>query len=113
MFVRTEEHIVAHLTVCTVALLLIRLIQRQIKSFLKNPETESQKLYESGLSAERIQRALNKWTVDKIGDQYYRFANINDPDLKLILDSFGIQIQKKCYTQAELRHLKFIANMSP
>ena len=113
VFVRTEEHIVAHLTVCTVALLLIRLIQRQIKSFLKNPETESQKLYESGLSAERIQRALNKWTVDKIGDQYYRFANINDPDLKLILDSFGIQIQKKCYTQAELRHLKFIANMSP
>lgn len=113
VFVRTEEHIVAHLTVCTVALLLIRLIQRQIKSFLKNPDTESQKLYESGLSAERIQRALNKWTVDKIGDQYYRFANINDPDLKLILDSFGIQIQKKCYTQAELRHLKFIANMSP
>lgn len=113
VFVRTEEHIVAHLTVCAIALLMIRLIQRQIKSFLKNPETESQKLYESGLSAERIQRALNKWTVDKIGDQYYRFANINDPDLKLILDSFGIQIQKKCYTQAELRHLKFIANMSP
>ena len=103
----------ARKTAKKVALLLIRLIQRQIKSFLKNPETESQKLYESGLSAERIQRALNKWTVDKIGDQYYRFANINDPDLKLILDSFGIHIQKKCYTQAELRHLKFIANMSP
>lgn len=113
VFVRTEEHIVAHLTVCAVALLLIRLIQRQIKSFVKKPETESSKLYEAGLSADRIQTALNRWTVDRIGDRYYRFANIDNPDLRLILDAFGINIQKKCYTMAELRHLKFIANMSP
>lgn len=113
VFVRTKEHIIAHLTVCTVALLLIRLIQRQITLYMSKSGYKSEKLYESGLSANRIQNAMNKWTVDRIGDQYYRFANIDDPDLKLILDAFGIVIPPKCFTLAELKHLKFVAKMSP
>ena len=31
IFVRTKEHIIAHLTICTIALILLRLIQRQLK----------------------------------------------------------------------------------
>ncbi len=114
IFVRNKDHIIAHLSICAIALLLIRLIQRQIK---KNNPKESinekdKNLFEFGLSANRIQEALNKWTADKLGDKYYRFAGINDPDLKLILDSFDIQIPKKCFTLAELKHFKFMANMS-
>ena len=102
MFVRTREHIIAHLTVCTVALIVLRMIQRQIK--LKHPTDYD--VFSAGLSADRIQTALNKWTVERIGEIYFRFAGINDKDLLLILDSFGIEIPKKCYRLNELKALK-------
>ena len=35
------------------------------------------------MSAERIIKSLNKWTIDKMDDEYYRFNNINDNDLVL------------------------------
>jgi len=59
-----------------------------------------------GLSGERIQRALNKWQVDLLPGDYYRFMNINDPDLKLILDAFNINISPKFYRRAELKQIK-------
>ena len=109
MFVRTKEHIIAHLTVCTIALIVLRMIQRKIKTQI--PATNGA-LFTSGLSADRIQTALNKWTVEKIGDVYYRFGGINDPDLLLILNSFGITIPKKCYKLGELKAFKGIMKMS-
>ena len=109
MFVRTKEHIVAHLTICTVALIMMRMIQRQIKEKHPSDKTSS---FHTTLSADRIQTALNKWTVEKVGDVYYRFGGINDPDLSLILDSFGLNIPKKCYKISELRALKGKAKMS-
>ena len=48
-----------------------------------------------GMSADRIQAALNKWKVDRILDELYRFMDIDDPDLNLILKSFGIKIPTK------------------
>ena len=109
MFVRTKEHIIAHLTVCTIALIVLRMIQRQIK---KQAPATNGALFTSGLSADRIQTALNKWTVEKIGDVYYRFGGTNDPDLLLILNSFGITIPKKCYKLGELKAFKGIIKMS-
>lgn len=50
-----------------------------------------------GLSGSRIQTALNKWTVTEITNVYYRFNDIDDKDLKLILDSFNIDIPLKLY----------------
>ena len=111
VFVRTKEHIVAHLTLCTVALILIRLIQRQIKG--KHPELTGNDLhYCSGLSADRIQAALNKWKIEKLGDTYYRFCDADDPDLALILNSFNINIPKKCYKIGEVKQLKSKIDMS-
>lgn len=95
IYVRTDEHRIAHLTICTIALILLRLIQRQVK-----------KQKNISLSADRIQDALNKWQVEKLADEYYRFNDIDDPDLKLILDSFGIIIPKKLYRMNDLRQLK-------
>ena len=59
-----------------------------------------------GLSGERIQRALNKWQVDLLPGDYYRFMAVDDPDLKLILDAFNIKILPKFYRRAELKHIK-------
>ena len=58
------------------------------------------------MSAERIVRALNKWTIDKMNDEYYRFNNINDNDLSIILQAFNINIPAKLYKRAELRNIK-------
>ena len=63
-------------------------------------------LWEMGLSADRIQSALNKWTVDTLPGDYYRFNYLDDPDLKLILDAFGIKIPAKLYRRADLRSIK-------
>ena len=62
--------------------------------------------WSGGLSAARIQRALNKWKVDALPDDRYRFMDVDDPDLKQILDAFGITIPAKLYRRAELKHIK-------
>ena len=59
-----------------------------------------------GLSGYRIQEALNKWTVEALDKNYYRFNDIDDPDLKLILDSFNIKIEKDLYTKMGLKNIK-------
>ena len=109
---RTEEHIHAHLVLCTLALIVMRVIQNKIVDYqnincinrptiTKNKITRN-KYWEFGLNGDRVQEALNKWTVDMLADGYYRFNNIDDKDLKLILDSFNISIEKKLYQK--LKH---------
>lgn len=111
IFVRTKEHIIAHLTICAVALIVMRLIQKQINA--KHPELINDKLlFCNALSADRIQDALGKWKIEKIGEIYYRFCDTDNPDLALILDSFGISIPKKCFKISEIKQLKSKMNLS-
>ena len=95
LYVRTDEHRIAHLTLCTIALILLRLIQRAITN-----------KFNDTLSADRIQVALNKWKVEKLADEHYRFNDIDDKDLKLILDSFDIKLPVKLYKPIDFRMLK-------
>lgn len=111
IFVRTKEHIIAHLTICAIALILIRLIQKQVNA--KNPDLMNKELlFCNVLSADRIQAALNKWKIEKVGDVYYRFCDTDDPDLALILNSFGITIPRKCFKTNEVKQLKAKMEMS-
>jgi len=90
-----------------IALTVIRLIQNRIVKSGVVPSAERKEVgWTMGLSGERIQRALNKWQVDLLPYDYYKFMNINDPDLKLILDAFNIKIPPKFYRRAELRQFK-------
>lgn len=101
----TKEHIQAHLLICMIALIIIRIIQYKIKNskdFISNQELD----WESGLSSERIVNALNKWTVDRLPEDYYRFNSLNDEDLSIILKSFNIDIPKKLYRRADLKNIK-------
>ena len=100
VYVRTPEHITAHLVICTLALLFIRIIQNGIKTKGETKENAN------GMSSSRIKEALNNWTVEKIAGEYYRFNNIKDEDLKRIIEAFGIKIEAKLYTAGELRHIK-------
>ena len=98
MYVRNPEHITAHLAICTISLLFVRIIQNRLKSVGKN------------MSAERIREALNIWQVEKISDEYYRFNGLQNKDLVDILNAFEIEIPKKLYKIGELKHIKQTIN---
>lgn len=105
LYVRTPEHVTAHLLICMISLILLRIIQKRMKDsgvIKADPDA----YWSSGLSAARIQTALNKWKVDLLPGDLYRFMDVDDPDLKLILDSFGISIPAKLYRRADLKHIK-------
>lgn len=109
VFVRTQEHIKAHLLICMIALTVVRIIQNKIVTYqnkTKPTTSKKQKKWEVGLSSDRIQSALNKWTVSYLTNGYYRFNDIDNNDLKLILNAFNIQIPVKLYKPMELKNLK-------
>jgi len=107
IFLSTPDHIDAHLLICMIALIVTRIIQNRIVGSGLVPTAEDKEVtWTAGLSAERIQSALNKWMVDKMPNDYYRFQNTDDPDLKLILDAFNISIPYKMYQRGELKSIK-------
>ena len=105
VYVRTPEHIKAHLLICMIALTVVRIIQNKIVSHQNKDKSKKHK-WELGLNSDRIQSALNKWTVSYLTNGYYRFNDINNKDLKIILDSFNIKIPIKLYKPMELKNLK-------
>lgn len=105
LFVRTKEHIEAHLMICMLSLIIMRIIQKRIvQSGLI--EIDSDSYWSTGLNAHRIQEALNKWKIDLLPGDYYRFMDVDNPDLKLILDAFEIKIPAKLYRRSELKSIK-------
>lgn len=107
VYVRNKDHIQAHLLVCLIALVMMRIIQNRIVEKKTISSSKDEQLnWTYGLSADRIQAALNKWQVEKMPMDYYRFLNIEDPDLKTILDAFGIVIPCKMYQRSELKKIK-------
>ena len=107
LFVRNPEHIKAHLLICMIALTVMRIIQNRIVKSGVVPNAEQKDVcWTMGLSGERIQKALNKWQVDLLPNDYFKFMNTNDPDLKLILDTFNIEIPFKFYRRADLKQIK-------
>lgn len=104
-FVRTSEHVNAHMLICMISLILLRIIQKRIiRSGLIHVDEDA--YWSTGLNSERIQKALNKWKVDTLPGDLYRFMDVDDPDLKLILDAFDIKIPAKLYRRSELKSMK-------
>lgn len=104
MYVRTPKHIDGHLLTCMIALVLMRIIQKKIRDSGLIPHNDAN--WNVGLSGERIQKALNKWKIDTMPGDLYRFTDTDDPDLSLILKAFNIRIPQKLYRRAELKAIK-------
>lgn len=104
LYVRTPEHIDAHLLICMMALVMVRIIQKRIRD--ANPASKKDLYWNVGMSGNRIQTALNKWKVDILPGDLYRFMEIDDPDLAIILKAFEIEIPSKLYRRAELKSIK-------
>ncbi len=105
IYVRTAEHIEAHLLICLVALIMLRIIQRKIIITKQVPIREDM-YWTTGVNGNRIQEALNKWQVDLMPNNMYRFMNIENEDLQTILKAFDIEIPKKLFTIGELKSIK-------
>lgn len=104
IYVSTQEHIQAHLLICMIALTMLRLIQKKIIS--SSQLEQSRCIWSYGMSGRRVQTALQKWQIDKLPGDIYRFNNTTDDDLKRILSAFSINIMPKLYTRGDLRKIK-------
>lgn len=116
LFVRKKEHIEAHLLVCMISLIVLRIIQNKIVDYKKKTNTikkekDSKRLWDMGISSDRLVRALNKWKISYLTNDLYRFYDIDDQDLKLILNAFNIEIPSKLFTKIELRQFKTNINI--
>ena len=105
LYVRTPGHVTAHLLTCMIALVMLRIIQKRIIAS-GNAALDPDAYWSAGLNGQRIQEALRKWKVDRLPGDLYRFMDVDDPDLRLILDSFDIKIPAKLYRRAELKSIK-------
>lgn len=105
VFVRSKNHIYAHLLVCFIALTIVRLIQRRIldSGLVSVP---GDKHWTSGLTGARIQDALNKWQVDSLPDSFFRFNHSDDHDLDIILRAYGIVLPSKLFSAGEIKGIK-------
>lgn len=103
IFVNTKEHIDAHLAICTIALIVTRIIQLKVAGA---SDASANKLWSYGISADRVRAALNSWTVDALPDGLFRFNNLDHPDLARILEAFGLSLPVKLYKMKELKSLK-------
>lgn len=104
VFVRTPEHINAHFLTCFIALTMIRLLQFKILQY-QGKITDSTELWESGLSAYRIQNALKNWQAETLPGGYFRTTEPTS-DLKLILSALGLDGALKFPIAPELRKFK-------
>lgn len=105
LYVTTEEHIHAHLLICMISLVILRLIQR--KYVLRHPPKEEDvESWTYGMSGKRVQAALQNWKAIPMNAGTYWFSDADVPDLASILDSFDLDIPKKLYTEGEIRRLK-------
>ena len=108
-WVRDKEHIEAHLLICLIALVVIRIIQTKIVEHKGGKDKE--KRWEMGINDERIVEALKKWTVEDMDGNLFRMHNVNNDDLQTILNAFQIEIPNKFFTRLELKSLKKSMNI--
>uniref|UniRef100_UPI00388E2881 IS1634 family transposase n=1 Tax=Methanobrevibacter sp. TaxID=66852 RepID=UPI00388E2881 len=104
VYVRTPQHIYAHLMICFMALTMMRVMQYKIKKSL--PEDRSKDFsWSYGLPGYRFSNALLDWQVEQLSEEYYRMVNTDSDDLKMILNAFDISIPLDLFTRGQLRSL--------
>jgi transposase len=105
VYVRTPEHINAHFLVCFIALTMIRLIQYKVLKH-QGKSTRNEEGWESGVTANRIREALDSFQADALPGGYHRLTRPNE-DMRLILESIGLDVDLRLPTLSGLRQLKF------
>ena len=105
VFVRTREHIKAHLLLCMMALTILRVIQLKLVDS-GAVDTRENVGWSYGMAGERLQRALRKWRIERMPGDLFRFCDTDDKDVAALLKAFDIKIAPRLYTRGELRDIK-------
>ena len=108
VFVRTPEHIKAHLMICFMALTMIRVIQRKMRQAVKPAKEDSKWSY--GIPGARISDALAGWQVVEFPGEYYQMLKSKGDDIFAILKAFGMGLKPQLYTRGEIREMKATAS---
>lgn len=112
VYVRTPEHIKAHMLLCFIALTIMRLIQLRILD--AHPAMRDSELrWTWGLSGVRLRAALNNWQLVRMPSDYFAFTRAGgkkadsgvNADLDVVLSAFDISIPLKLFTKGELRRM--------
>ncbi len=111
VFVRTREHIHAHLMICFMALTMMRLIQRKTMQLPEIGEAKKDPNWSYGIPGARLAKALLGWQVTELPGGYYQMSNGGNDDLEMLLKAFGIELEKKIYTRGDMRKLKASVNI--
>jgi len=105
VYVSNPDHINAHFLICFIALTMIRLIQYRVLKH-QGKGTMNEDGWESGITAERIKKALAAFQADILPGGRCRLTKPSD-DLKLILESFNINANLRLPTISDLHNLKY------
>ena len=105
VYVRIDEHINAHFLICFISLTMVRLIQYRVLKH-QGKSTMNEDGWESGITADRIKKALNDFQADLQPGGYCRLTKPSE-DLKLILESFNINDDLRMPTISDLHNLKY------
>ena len=105
VFVRTREHIKAHLLLCMMALTILRVIQLKLVDS-GAVDTRENVGWSYGMAGERLQRALRKLRIERMSGDLFRFCDTDDKDVTALLKAFDIKIAPRLYTRGELRDIK-------
>lgn len=105
VYVSKEDHINAHFLTCFIALTMVRLIQYKVLKH-QGKSTMNEDGWESGLTADRIKKALAGFQADLQPGGFYRLTRPTD-DMKLILGSYGINEDLRLPTTSGLHKLKY------
>lgn len=104
-FVRTPEQLTAHVLLCVIAMIMLRTIQKRLITAGKDAPSPSAHRGVA-MNVRRIREALLKWKVNNLPGDLYHFVDVDDPDLRLILNAFAINIPAKLFRKAELKQIK-------
>ena len=105
IYVRTNDHIKAHLILCFIALTMLRVLQLKIQKSM--PSNRCKDAYWSyGITGEKLTNILYDWRVDMLPGDYYRMFHSNVKELKKVLSALGINLEPKLFSISELKAIK-------
>ncbi len=111
VFVRTKEHIHAHLMICFIALTMMRLIQRKTMQLPEIAEEKKDLKWSYGIPGARLSKALRDWQITELPGGYYQMQNAGNKDLEALLKAFGLTLERQLYTKGDIRKFKSTVNI--
>lgn len=105
IYVRTAEHIKAHLILCFMSLTMLRVLQLKIQKSMSN-NSDMDTYWSYGISGDKLTEALYQWEIDRLPGDYYRMLHPNSKIITQILSALGVDLELKLFSASDLKKMK-------